>query len=489
VRRLRRIRGIASVRSGSAALLLICLSACNGQRPQAPSSASVGELRITGNERLRWTQAASDFRDLTACSYWVYVDDVRLPLEAQCSYQPSQSSHTCTAPLPRMAPGRHILELTTSASQAPEAPESPRSERLVVFMTGDVSAARDERANAAAALPKPGAVTGVPLAPATDTLSADSFTTTYLASGLNAPAAIAPLPDGSILVGERAGTIKIVRPYEGGVDVSLEPGELGDVDNSEIVLHGMALHPAFARKAFLYVMYTEVNQESEPITRVARFRFVAGLLGERAILLDDLPARRVSPGGALAFGRDGALYVATDDGDRPAGSSDAGALGGTLRRLTDDGRTKSNLAGGPDLLSGLHRPSALGWDDARARAWVIDDALPTMDGRSPQQSISVQTISDVSSACVYSSRAMPTLVGRLVIARGDALAYTDLRPGAGGMPRSLWEPGLGRIQVVQTDSDGVLYVATGNTDRHAARGRDLLIRLIPRLRARSASDP
>ena len=43
------------------------------------------------------------------------------------------------------------------------------------------------------------------------------------------------------------------------------------------------------------------------MTRVARFRHAGGRLGERAILLDDMPARSVNPGGALAFGPDGAL--------------------------------------------------------------------------------------------------------------------------------------------------------------------------------------
>ena len=66
------------------------------------------------------------------------------------------------------------------------------------------------------------------------------------------------MPDGRFLIGERRGTVKIARPGASPpVRVALEADELSDVVGSDIVLHGVVLHPEFRRNAFVYLMYTE----------------------------------------------------------------------------------------------------------------------------------------------------------------------------------------------------------------------------------------
>src|SRR5687767_10776548 len=99
----------------AAALLLLWLNACGGAPRPAPPSTGNGtgpsEQFVTGKERLGWSQQASSFRELTAYRHWVYVDGVRTALDAaRCPHEHSSGIYSCFAPLPRMTPGRHVLE-------------------------------------------------------------------------------------------------------------------------------------------------------------------------------------------------------------------------------------------------------------------------------------------------------------------------------------------------------------------------------------------
>jgi glucose/arabinose dehydrogenase len=463
---LRRSRRIVCARLGSAALLLVCLSACGGQPPQPPSSANGserGEQRVTGTERLGWAQAAPSLQELIAYRYWVYVDGARAPLHARCIYGLSVRTRTCSAPLPPLSPGRHVLELTTTVTRDSQTVESARSQPLVLVVAGPADT-NPEVTRSVRSTPTDGEYGYHPLA-----------------GGLRAPAAVAPLPDGTVLVGERGGTVKVVGASGPAATVALDAGGLRDLVGSEVVLHGVALHPEFHRNGFVYVLYSEAAAPDDRVTRVARFRYVGGSLGERAILLDGIPARPINPGGAIGFGADRKLYVATDDGGMAAEwRNDAASMAGKVLRLNDDGSADGDTAvASPAIFSGLHRPTAVGWDDARSGPWLVDEALqePAVDRRA--QNLAVHALRDVSSACVYRGTRFPRLDGKLLVAQGGALRAVDLGQPVTRGRRLALSFNVGRIQVVQADSRGLLYVATGNTGEHDEVGRDVLIRVAP----------
>ena len=164
----------------------------------------------------------------------------------------------------------------------------------------------------------------------------NSFTETEFVTGLNDPSAMAFAPDGRLFVAEQGGTLRVVKngallptPF---VTLPVDPdGERG--------LLGVAFDPAFATNQFVYVYYTART----PIThnRVSRFTAsgdVAQAGSERIILeLDPLSTARNHNGGALHFGPDGKLYIATGDNARARNSQEFTNVHGKILRINADG--------------------------------------------------------------------------------------------------------------------------------------------------------
>src|SRR5687768_8895066 len=143
------------------------------------------------------------------------------------------------------------------------------------------------------------------------------FTKTRVASGLSLPVGMAFAPDGRLFVIERgtqAGGTARIRIIKSGSLLST-PFVSFAVNNASVGanergLLGIALDPNFASNKFVYVYYT--TNSSPAFNKVARFTgngdvAVAG--SETQILrLPDVSVGNHN-GGALAFGKDGKLYV------------------------------------------------------------------------------------------------------------------------------------------------------------------------------------
>jgi len=155
---------------------------------------------------------------------------------------------------------------------------------------------------------------------------------------LENPFSLAFLPDGSMLVTERGGRLRIVRkgvldpqpvagvPASRNAGVSGEPG----------AVHGfmdVVLHPQFDQNQFVYLCYTKPLDATRQATTIAR-----GKWDGKAItgMKDIFQAEEGTSTSRIAFGKDGKLYMTTV-GTMGNISQDPNSQAGKVLRLNDDG--------------------------------------------------------------------------------------------------------------------------------------------------------
>ncbi len=153
--------------------------------------------------------------------------------------------------------------------------------------------------------------------------------------GLNQPFSMAFLPDGGILITERAGRLRIVR---NGV---LDPAPVAGVPQVHAQgiggLMDLALHPRFAENQWVYFTYHKlVDEKSLGRITLARGRWDGKALAE---VRDLFSATQSGNASRIIFGRDGMLYMTVGIGDPPAAlrAQDPNDLAGKVLRLRDDG--------------------------------------------------------------------------------------------------------------------------------------------------------
>jgi glucose/arabinose dehydrogenase len=160
-----------------------------------------------------------------------------------------------------------------------------------------------------------------------------------VASGLEAPWAVALAPDGRLFVTERPGRVRIVRLGPGGGLIARPWATVPARANpdAERGLLGIALDPDFARTGFVYLYYSYAGAGGATLNRLVRMHDSSGAGSDETILLDNIPGSSNHDGGRIEFGPDGKLYVATGDGEQQARAQDRSSLGGKILRLEKDG--------------------------------------------------------------------------------------------------------------------------------------------------------
>lgn len=352
-------------------IVICCLSltACDRRSPppvpvvDAPPAAET----ITGAERIGWDQPAADAVELAAIGYAIYVDGVRADLPDATCASAAAAGFSCTARLPAMSLGPHTLELASFVNDGAVL-ESARSAPLRVTLVAQ-TATIDRVVDATA---------GRRNAHAGARISGNGLALRdeIVADGLEAPADLAFAPDGRLFIAERAGRIRILR---GGRPLPEPALSLADTLGADGQLLALALDPQFDRTRHVFAIYTAPSSSGgragEPAFTLARFREVSDTLGDRAVLLDGVPASSPSPAAALRFGPDGKLYAAFDDGDDARRRGDPGSLNGKVLRLNPDGTTpRDALGASPIYADGYQSPVALDWDPPTATLWVADRA-------------------------------------------------------------------------------------------------------------------
>lgn len=283
--------------------------------------------RVSGGERVEWQQYAASDDDFGALAFLIYVDGIPSPaLDVHC--RPRLTVFVCTAPVPQLARGEHVIEMTARYSNGRE---SDRSSPLRVLMS------------------PPGTSADTPVS----WVSADGvrLTAQTLTSGIQDAVDIAVLGDGRIAIAERSGRIRV---FNGSslttafelVPTYAEPGtrvlsiaRTGEANNSES-LHFISAHQGVARLGRLGVGAANVP------------------FGPFVTLLDGLPAG-AEPRAALRL-RDGLLFLALDDGGQPERSGDRGAANGKVLRLTAEGLIPTGALT-PIYAIGTNAPLAMSW--------------------------------------------------------------------------------------------------------------------------------
>ncbi len=172
-----------------------------------------------------------------------------------------------------------------------------------------------------------------------DTAEQPKIRLSVVAKGLSHPWAIAFLPNGDMLVTERAGRLRLV---SGGV---LDPRPIAGVPQARTDGNGglmdVALHPQFERNRLVYLTYTKPVGNGMGAPSLARGRLEGhALVDVKDLLVPDSYAGNSGLNGRVAFGRDGKVYFSTggrSEGDVANVAQDTKSLRGKVLRLNDDG--------------------------------------------------------------------------------------------------------------------------------------------------------
>jgi glucose/arabinose dehydrogenase len=204
----------------------------------------------------------------------------------------------------------------------------------------------------------------MPLSGVAQTNPGPALKTVSLAKGLNNPWALAFLPDGRMLVTEKAGRLRIVaadgklgEPITGLPPISAG-GQCGLLD--------VVLDPQFATNQRIWFTFAEpaAAGQSGNSTAVARARLVGNALQDVRTVFSQVPKvdSRHHCGSRIVFGRDGTLWVGL--GDRFGRMADAQTLDnhmGKIVRIDPEGQAPADnpyrkTAGArPELWSIGHR--------------------------------------------------------------------------------------------------------------------------------------
>ena len=169
-----------------------------------------------------------------------------------------------------------------------------------------------------------------------------SFRIVKVVEGLQQPWSLAFLPDGRMLVTEKAGRLRIVAQGK------LDPNPVEGLPASLTVhgqggLHDVVLHPDFARNSLVYLAYA--GRDAEGVgTEMARGRLAGHRLEGVEVLFKQTPrsTRGQHFGGRIVFDRQGYVYLTQGDRGEMGRAQRPGDHAGSVIRLHDDGRVPAD---------------------------------------------------------------------------------------------------------------------------------------------------
>jgi glucose/arabinose dehydrogenase len=458
-------------------LILCCaaVAACTvgcGEAPPAPPvvEAPGSAETVVGTERLGWSQPAADAVELAAIGYAIYVDGIRSELiGATCEGGASGGAFPCSARLPALSSGSHVLQLASFVNDGGVL-ESPRSATLRVTVVAATMTRTTSRTAGAREIE----------------WSASTVTTSdrvkmrveLIATAIDQPTDAAVAPDGRLFIAERPGRIRIVHDRQRALNSTISLWE--STEHRELL--AVALDPHFNRTGHVFVIYTTPSPSGATMFVLARFRAVSDTLADHAVLLDAIPARPM-PRAALRFGPDGKLYAAFDDGAEARNVGDLASLNAKVLRLNADGTTPDDQTGGTPVYSyGAPEPAGIDWDPRSGLMWVagagtgasrLSAVVPEPAQGSAKRrgrfgathALAPPTIP--SSAAFYQGRLFPALAGDLLVASDEGrhllrLHFDAQAPARPMATERLLQDRVGGIRAVTIGAAGEIYFVTAN---------------------------
>jgi glucose/arabinose dehydrogenase len=318
------------------------------------------------------------------------------------------------------------------------------------------------------------------------------------------------------LVSERPGRIRLIEkgklreePY-----AVLEVAALGEGG-----LMGLALHPDFPEKPYIYAMHT-YEKGGDFFNRVIRFKDT----GKKGVfdrtILDGIPGGRVHDGGRIGFGPDGMLYITTGETFEAELAQDLDSLGGKILRVTPEGKIPDDnpFKGSPIYSYGHRNPQGIAWQPETGRmfesehgpsgefARFANDEIniivkggnygwPKVIGASGSKNyvdplIVWKEATPPSGITFYGGGMLKDFRGDLFVATLRSEALIRIRPDPKGEKVEYIERWFakdpdsgkyGRLRDVVEGPDGALYFLTSNRDgRGSPRpGDDKIYRIVP----------
>ncbi|HEX4493668.1 MAG TPA: PQQ-dependent sugar dehydrogenase [Acidimicrobiia bacterium] len=207
--------------------------------------------------------------------------------------------------------------------------------------------------------------------------------TDVLVATMDRPVALAPTPDGRILVVDQAGLVRVIDHGTLLPAPALNISAKVCATNSERGMLGIAVDPHFAKNGFVYLYYTfkkfakcKNDIADVPVNRVARFTMTGDTIdpASEKVLIDGMKSFHGNHNaGDLGFGKDGMLYASVGDGgcdyrvgltacepDNPIAQSLDTLQGKVLRITPAGGIPKDNPFVGAGTARCNHGPVASG---------------------------------------------------------------------------------------------------------------------------------
>ena len=164
-----------------------------------------------------------------------------------------------------------------------------------------------------------------------------SFRIVQVVKGLEQPWSLAFLPDGRMLVTEKAGRLRVIS------NGRLEPQAIAGLPRVTVHgqggLHDVVLHPQFETNRLVYLAYAARGEDGVG-TELARGRLAGGRLEDVQVLFRQSPKGRTGNhfGGRIVLDRAGYVYLTLGDrGEMPRAQKPDDHAGSVIR-LHDDGR-------------------------------------------------------------------------------------------------------------------------------------------------------
>jgi aldose sugar dehydrogenase len=164
-----------------------------------------------------------------------------------------------------------------------------------------------------------------------------AFRVVLVVQGLEQPWSMAFLPDGRMLVTEKAGRLRIIS--QGKLDPQPVAGLPRVTVHGQGGLHDVVLHPDFSKNGLVYLAYAAQGADGVG-TELARGRLAGNRLENVQVLFRQSPKGNgaVHFGGRIVFDRAGYLYLTLGDRGEKERAQRPDDHAGSVIRLHDDGR-------------------------------------------------------------------------------------------------------------------------------------------------------